>query len=197
MAGKRRNKRNEFKPDAQPSVILKSLRLTKLQQMRLLRWAGYVGAILGALIFQDVIMSQIRIFGATTELCAAVILLITILEGVETGSLFVLIASTLYFYSGSSPGAYCIGLLTFLGVIASLFRQMYWRRSRSAIVFCAALAQIGYSLGLYGVCLFNGLTRWDRLPQFLVGAALNILVMIPLYPLIHRIGMIGGNVWKE
>ena len=196
MAKRRRN-RSEFKPDAKPSVILKTLRLTKLQQLRLLRWGGYVGTILAALIIQDVIMSQVRIFGATTELCVAVILMITVMEGVETGSLFVLIASTLYFYSGTAPGAYSIGLLTFLGVAASLIRQMYWRRSRSAIVFCAALAQVCYSLGLYGVGLFNGLTRWDRLPVFLLGAALNILVMIPLYPWIYKIGMIGGNVWKE
>ncbi len=198
MAAKRRRRRNtEFKPDAKPHVALKVLRLTRQQQLRLLRWVCYALAIVGALTLQDVIMSQVRIFGTTTELAVCVILLITVLEGAETGSLFVLIASTLYYFSGTAPGAYSIGLLTFLGTGATLVRQMYWRRSRSAIVICAGLAQLGYSLGLYAVGIFSGLTRWDRLPAFLIGAALNILVMIPLYPMIYKIGMIGGNVWKE
>lgn len=197
MAAKRRRRNTEFKPDAKPHVALKVLRLTRQQQLRLLRWVCYALAIVGALTLQDVIMSQVRIFGTTTELAVCVILLITVLEGAETGSLFVLIASTLYYFSGTAPGAYSIGLLTFLGTGATLVRQMYWRRSRSAIVICAGLAQLGYSLGLYAVGIFSGLTRWDRLPAFLIGAALNILVMIPLYPMIYKIGMIGGNVWKE
>ena len=197
MAAKRRRRNTEFKPDAKPHVALKVLRLTRQQQLRLLRWVCYALAIVGALTLQDVIMSQVRIFGTTTELAVCVILLITVLEGAETGSLFVLIASTLYYFSGTAPGAYSIGLLTFLGTGAPLVRQMYWRRSRSAIVICAGLAQLGYSLGLYAVGIFSGLTRWDRLPAFLIGAALNILVMIPLYPMIYKIGMIGGNVWKE
>ena len=197
MAAKRRRRNTEFKPDAKPHVALKVLRLTRQQQLRLLRWVCYALAIVGALTLQDVIMSQVRIFGTTTELAVCVILLITVLEGAETGSLFVLIASTLYYFSGTAPGAYSIGLLTFLGTGATLVRQMYWRRSRSAIVICAGLAQLGYSLGLYAVGIFSGLTRWDRLPAFLIGAALNVLVMIPLYPMIYKIGMIGGNVWKE
>ena len=200
MAQQKRRKRmprTEFKPDARHGAVIKTLRLTRQQRLRLLRWVAYVAAIVMALVVQDVIMSKIRIFGATTDLAVAVILMITVLEGVDVGSLFVLIASTLYYFSGSAPGAYSIGLITFAGIFVSLIRQMYLRRSRGAIILCAGAAQMVYVIGLYAVGLFSGLTRWDRLFALLVSGGLNILVMIPLYPLIYKIGMIGGNVWKE
>lgn len=197
MAKKRRKKYSEFKPDAKSATLFKTLRLTGQQRLRLLKWGLYVLTIVLALVVQDVIMSRVSIFGATTELTVCVILLITVMEGTEVGSLFVLIASTLYFFTGTAPGAYSIGLLTFLGVAADLFRQMYWNRSRSSIVLCAGLAQMGYELGLYAVGLFMGLTRWDRLGVFALTGVFNLLAMIPLYPLIYKIGLIGGNTWKE
>lgn len=198
MATKKRRKKNsEFKPDAKSATWLKTLRLTHLQRQRLLKWGLYVLTIVLALLIQDIIMSRISIFGATTELAVCVILLITVIEGTEVGSLFVLIASTVYYFSGTAPGAYSIGLLTFFGVAVTLFRQMYWNRSRSSIVLCAGLAQMGYEIGLYAVGIFLGLTRWDRMSVFLVTGVINIVVMIPLYPLINKIGLIGGNTWKE
>jgi len=197
MAKKRRNRRSEFKPDARSSTFFKTLHLTQQQRLRLLKWSLYVLTILLALVVQDVVMSQIRVLGATTDLAVCVILLITITEGTEVGSLFILIASTLYYFSGTAPGAYSIGLLTFLGVAADLFRQMYWNRSRGAIVLCAGIAQMGYELGLYAIGLFLGLTRWDRVGVFALSGLINIIVMIPLYPLIYKIGLIGGNTWKE
>ena len=45
--------------------------------------------------------------------------------------------------------------------------------------------------------LFAGLTRLDRFHFFLLTAAYSILVMIPLYQLIFRIGQMGGHVWKD
>ncbi len=194
---KRRKNDLEFKPDATHATWLKTLRMTQQQRLRLLKWVGYVSTIILALVIQDVIMSQVRIFGATTELAVSVILLITVMEGTEVGSLFVLIASTLYYYSGTAPGAYSIGLMCFLGIAVTLLRQMYWNRSRSAIVLCAGVAALGYELGLYAVGIFSGLTRWDKLMPFLLTGVFNILVMIPLYPLIYKIGLIGGNTWKE
>ncbi len=192
-----RFQRQEFRPDSTGFHPLKTLRLTKLQRQRLLRWSLYVLTILLALVLQDVVMSKVSILGATTELTVCVILLITVLEGSEVGSLFVLIASILYFYSGSAPGAYSIGLMTFLGIGATMFRQAYWHRSRGAIVLCAGAAQLLYCIGLWAVGLFLGLTLWSRLGSFLLTGIFNTLIMIPLYPLIVKIGLIGGNIWKE
>nr|MBQ8243850.1 hypothetical protein [Oscillospiraceae bacterium] len=199
MAMKKRwnRTRSEFKPDTQTATWIKTVRLTQLQRLRLLKWLLYVLVIVLALVVQDVIMSQFRILGATTDLAVCVILMITIIEGTEVGSVFVLVASTLYYFSGSAPGAYSIGLLSFLGIAAVMFRQLYLHRSRGSITLCTAIAVMGYELGLFVVGIFSELTLWTRLPQFTLTGIYSCLVLIPLYPLICKIGLIGGNTWKE
>ena len=65
------------------------------------------------------------------------------------------------------------------------------------MILCSAIAMFIYEMGLYGTAIFLGLTRWDRLSYFLLTALYSILVMIPLYQLIYKIGCIGGHVWNE
>ncbi len=190
-------KESEFKPDVNQATFLKTVRMTQQQRLRLLKWGSYVLLMVLALVIQDVIMSQISILGATINLFVCVVLLITVLEGTEVGSLFVLIASVCYFFTGTAPGAYSIGILTFLGIAVTLLRQMYMNRNKSAIILAASVAAIGYELCIFVAGLLSGLTRWDRVGVFLVAGLLNTAVIIPLYPLIHRIGLIGGNTWKE
>mgnify|MGYP007053704147 CR=1 FL=1 len=198
MAWKRKNKDfADFKPDATTATWLKTTRLTQQQRQRLTKLGFYILTIILALVIQDTIMSQFRLFGATTDLAVCVILLITVVEGTEVGSLFALIASTLYYFSGNAPFAACIGLLTLLGLAATLFRQMYWHRSKGSILLCAALALTGYELGLFAVGLSSMLTHWGRFPSFVLTAIYSCLVQIPLYSLIYKIGLIGGNTWKE
>ena len=192
-----RKNRSEFKPDARTATWVKTVRMTQQQRLRLLKWVLYALVIVVLLVIQDVIMSQFRLLGATTDLAVCAILLITVLEGTEVGSLFVLIASTLYYFSGSAPGAYCIGLLCGLGIFCALFRQMYLHRSKGSILLCTAVALMGYELGLFVVGMMTELTLWLRLVRFLLTGAYSCLVLIPLYPLIYKIGLIGGNTWKE
>ena len=142
-------------------------------------------------------MSQLRLFGATTDLAVGAILLITVIEGTDVGSLFVLIASMLYWFSGSAPTPVCIALLTAFGIGATMFRQMFWHRSRGTLTLCACLALTAYELGLFVTGIMQGLTYFGRLPSFLLTSAYTCLVMIPLYTLVNKTGLIGGNTWKE
>lgn len=194
---RKRRKDLDFKPDVQKATWVKTTKLTKQQQLRLVRWVLYVLTVVACLVVQDVLMSQFSIFGATTDLPACAILLITVIEGTEIGSIFVLIASLLYYFSGNAPTAFCIGLMTFFGIGATLFRQMFWHRSKGSIILCSAIALTGYEIGLFVVGLTSGLTHWGRLPAFALTALLSCLVLIPLYSLIYKIGLIGGNTWKE
>ena len=196
---KQRKKRDalEFKPDVQKATWIKTTRLTKQQQLRLTRWMLYVLTVVAAVVLQDVIMSQFSFLGATTDLPVCAILLITVLEGTEVGSIFVLMASTLYYFSGNAPSAFCIGLMTFFGIGATLFRQMYWHRSKGSVILCGAIALLGYELGLFVVGISTVLTHWGRLPSFVMTAVYSSLIMIPLYSLVYKIGLIGGNTWKE
>lgn len=188
---------SEFKPDKPRVSPLKPLRFTHLQWLQTLRWLCYIGVCVLCLVIQDTIMSRITIFGATTDLAVSAMLLITVIEGSDVGSVFILIASTIYYFSGSAPGPYSVGLLTVLGLAATFIRQVVWNRSRSSIVLCAGLAAMAYEFSLYLVGLFLGLTAWFRLPRFLLTGVLTVVAMIPLYYCIYRIGQIGGYTWKE
>lgn len=187
----------EFKPDAKGGGLMKMLYMTRLQRLTLLKWVLYAAVCVLLLVIQDVIMSRITLFGTTTDLPVCPILLITVMEGSETGSVFVLIASAIYYFSGSAPGPYCVALLTILGIGASLFRQQYWHRNRSSIVLCSGLALVLYEILVFAVGIFFGLTRWSRFGAFLIKGLLSWVVLLPLYSLIYLIGQIGGNTWKE
>ena len=193
----KRNRQNEFRPDPATSTWLKTRKLTRQQRLRLFKWLMYALIVIMSLVIQDVIMSQLRLFGATTDLAVGAILLITVIEGTDVGSLFVLIASMLYWFSGSAPTPVCIALLTAFGIGATMFRQMFWHRSRGTLTLCACLALTAYELGLFVTGIMQGLTYFGRLPSFLLTSAYTCLVMIPLYTLVNKTGLIGGNTWKE
>ena len=78
-----------------------------------------------------------------------------------------------------------------------MFRQMYWHRSRGTLTLCACLALTLYELGLFVTGLSQGLTYWGRFHSYLLTSVYTSLIMIPLYSLVYKTGLIGGNTWKE
>ena len=191
------NKNYEVRPDKSGSGLLSRLYLTRLQRLSALKWLLYSLVVLVLSVLQDVLLCDLYVWGATTDLVPCAVLMICVLEGADSGSLFCLIAALVYLFSGSSPGPLSVGIMTFLGIGACLFRQMYWHRNQASIVLCAGLALMLYELVNFVVGVFSELTRWDRLGAFFTTGLLSIAVMIPLYALINRIGQIGGNTWKE
>lgn len=194
---KRHSADTEFKPDRNPSTWLKTSRLTKQQRLRLAKWGLYALTVMLCLVIQDVVLARLTLFGSTADLAVCAILTITVLEGTEVGSLFVLIASLFYYFSGSAPTAWCVGLLTFLGTGATLFRQMYWHRSKGSVILCAWIATLAYEMSLFVVGVMQELTILSRVGYFGLTALYSCIAVIPLYSLIYKIGLIGGNTWKE
>lgn len=192
-----RRKQPEFRPDADGSSLRKLLHFTRQQRLDVLRWVLYAGVCMLMLLIQDVLMSRITIMGSTTDLAPAAILMIAVMENGEIGSLYALIASVIYFFSGSAPEAYCVILITVFGMFFSLLRQQYLHRSIGSVVVCAGLAQICYELGLWGIGLFLGMTRFDRLGRFFLTGVYSTAVMVPLYWILNKIGTMGGRQWKE
>ena len=146
---------------------------------------------------QDVILSQLPLFGACPDLPVCAMLLITVLEGTEVGSVFLFCASLFYFFSGSAPIPMCISLLTCIGVLATVFRQMYWHRSKGSILMCTMIALTVYEMSLFFTGLVQDLTIFSRIGSFVLTSIYSCLALIPLYSLIYKIGLIGGNTWKE
>ena len=192
-----RKRQPEFRPDKQTKEISKQFHITQVQRDTMLKWGGIILVCLLLSVIQDVMMSRFRIFGITTDLMPMVILLVTVTEGISNGSLFVLAASLLYYFSGSAPGPYCVATLTVLGIGACMFRQLYWHRNRGSIVLCAGIALMLYEIITYGIGIFTGLTYWGRIGIFAGSGLVSWLLMIPMYNLINAIGTIGGNTWKE
>lgn len=192
-----RRRKYEFKPDPKGTNLLKVLHLTKQQQMFYLKWGLYALLCLFLLVVQDVIMSRFRFAGATTDLAVCAILLISILAGTEDGGTFALVASCIYWFSGSAPGPYVIAIITFLVIGACLFRQAFWHRSFGSIMLCSGISMMLYEIILFVIGIFMGRTLWTRFGVFLLTGVMSVLVMLALYPLSKAIGKIGGESWKE
>lgn len=201
MATRRRKKRRqsvyEFKPDPKGTNFLKRLYMTRLQRMTLLKWGTYALTGVALLVIQDVIMSEMRISGATTDLPVAFILLVGLYEGLENGSVFTLAAALFYWFSGSAPTPVCVGLLCVLNVFIGLFRQMYWNRSFGSLTLCAGISIMLYEMLLFALGLFQGLTIMDRVGVFALTGAFTCITMLPMYPLVRVISKIGGESWRE
>jgi hypothetical protein len=197
MAKRRRKKVYEFKPDRQETSILKQLYLTRLQRKQLLKWGSHAALCILMLTIQDVLMSRFRFSGATTDLAVCAIFLIGLYEGTENGSLFALIASLVYLFSGSSPGAQCIALISCTTVVLNLLRQIYWHRSGGSILLCTCTGIVIYEMMNFLFGVFVGSTHWGRAGVFALVAAFTCATAFPLYPLVKQISKIGGDTWKE
>ncbi len=190
-------RRNEFQPDKPRLGLIDRLHLTRLQRKRLLKWLLYAFSLVVLSLLQDVILCHVRLFGATTELVPCAIFLICLLEGSESGSVFALIASLLYLFSGTAAGPYCMVFITVLAVLSTLLRQAYLQKGFSAAMLCTVLSLLLYELLVFAFGLFLGLTTPSRIVGFLITTALTCLAAPVLYPLFLRIGTIGGEPWKE
>ena len=187
-------KKYEFKPDKTGNGILSKLYLTATQRRSILKWTLYIGVLLFLSLVQDVVLSRVRLFGATTDLVPAAIILICVLEQAHTSAIFTLIASSLFLFSGGAPGPYCLIFLTFLALIASLLRQNYLAKRFSSAMVCSVLAFVLYQLLTFFIGLFLGHTTFNRIIGFGITTGLSLPILPILYPIFISI---GGKVWKE
>lgn len=190
-------KKHEFRPDKPRTSLLQRLLLTRQQQKTVLKWTLYAVLLLVISVVQDVLMSPVRIFGATTELVPCTIFLICLLEGSHPSSIFALVASLLYLFSGTAPGPYSMVAITFLGITASMIRQAFLQESFFAALLCCAVAMALYELFNFAFGLFLALTPFSRIHAFLITAAISLLAVPVLYPILKAISTIGGPSWKE
>lgn len=190
-------RKHEFKPDRTEPGALKKLYLTRLQRLRLLKWSLMGLALLVLSLVQDAVLSRISIYGATFDLMACGILLGCMLFQPDTAVVFALVSSTVYYFSGTAPGVYCIALLTALGVLICIFRRSYLRRCFSTVFFCVGVGLMAYKLAIFVICLFLSSTTFGRIGVFVVSGLLSVAAIPALYPVLTAISNIGGEAWKE
>lgn len=190
-------KRNEFKPDKPRAGFFSKLYLTQKQRRTVLKWFLYALVLLALSALQDVILSRVRLFGATTELVPVGIFLICVLEGLESGSVFALVASACYVFSGTAAGVYCIVLITVLSVGVTFFRQSYLQRGFAAAMLCVAAAMLAYEIAVFSIGMVLSLTAWRRVGVFALTAVYSLIAAPVLYFITEKIGKVGGQSWKE
>lgn len=187
----------DFKPDKTGSGILNKLYPTRRQRQSFLRWLLLTLCLVALSLMQDVIFCRFTALGATTDLVSAGILLLCMMLDTDTSAVFALISSTLFFFSGSAPGAYTICYLTGLGAVLNIFRRSYLRRSFGSTVFCAALGLMAYEGLVFLTVLFLDRTTLARAGAFMLSGGLSVIAMPLLYPIFSAINKIGGDTWKE
>lgn len=197
MQGEHMRRKNEFKSDKPYSGFWGKLFLTKKQRKGLLKWSLYGVFLIVLSLLQDVVLCKLRIFGATTELVPVGIFLICIIEGAESGSVFALVASLVYLFSGTATGPYSMVFITALAIGVTIFRQALLQKGFGAAVICTAAAILVYQLLQYLMGLFLGLTIPGRIIGFLMTALLSMVTIPALYPIALSIETIGGETWKE
>ena len=121
-------RKSEFRPDREGTGQLNKLWPTPKQQLRALRWILFSAVCLVGLLAQDVLLYRINVLGGCTDVVPCLILMVAVLQGAENGSVFTLILSVLYYFSGSSPGFYVIPMLTVVTVFVVIFRQAFLRQ---------------------------------------------------------------------
>lgn len=188
-------KKYEFKPDKAGSGFLSKLFLTKKQRRAALKWALYALVLVVLSVLQDVLLCRVRLFGASTELVPCGIFLVCVLEGMERGSVFALVSSVIYLFSGTPTGVYTIVFITCLAVLVTWLRQSYLQSGFPAAMLCTAVAMLGYMLCNFFIGLFLGLTTFFRIGSFCLTALLTMPAAPALYPVCKAIG--GGDTWKE
>ena len=190
-------RRKEFKADKPHSGFFGKLYLTKKQRQQILKWSLYGALLLVLSLLQDVVLCKVRLLGATTELVPVGIFLICILEGGESGSIFALISSLLYLFSGSAAGPYSMVFITALAIGVTIFRQAYLQKGLAAAILCAGTATFVYEMLQFLMGLFLRLTIVSRFVGFVITAGLSMVAIPLLYPIALWIGTIGGETWKE
>lgn len=190
-------KKYEFRPDKPYSGFFNKLYLTKKQRKTILKWFLYAMVLLALSVIQDVVLCNVRLFGATTDLVPCGIFLICLLEGTENGSVFALISSLLYLFSGSAPGPITLVFITGLSIFVCLFRQSYLQKGFFTAMLCVAVEMLLYELAVFAIQLFLGATLPSRLVGFGITVGLSLLAAPVLYPIVLAIGAIGGESWKE
>lgn len=187
----------EFRPDKTQGDFFNKLYMTPAQRMTLLRWSLHALVLLMLSVIQDVILCQMSIYGATTDLVPCAILLTTVILGANRGSLYVLIAAAMYKFSGTAPGYYVIALIPIWGLLAAMLRQGYFRKSIGSQLLCACLAVLMYEASIFGFGLLFGNTAPERWLTFLLTAVYSLVSYAVLYPVTTAIEKIGGNTWND
>jgi hypothetical protein len=190
-------RKRDFKPDSTGKGLLNKLYLTPRQRLTILKWTLFGLCLLVLSLVQDVLLCQMSIFGATTDLVPLVIILICVQIGADRAAIFSLIAAMLYKFSGTAQGYYSMALIPVLALLAAMLRQSYFRRSFGSVFLCVTAAIVLYEVLVLvcGLIFLN--TTSQRALRFLFTGLFSAATLPILYPITKAIDNIGEKSWTD
>ena len=190
-------KKYQFKPDKLTSGILDKLNMTKQMRIKLLKWVLFSLMLLVASLVQDVILSHVSVFGATTDLVPCAIFLICMVLGTERSCIFALVGSAMYQFSGTGPGYQAVATITILCLLGAMFRQSYLRRDFFSCLLCAGVLTMAYELIIFFFAMLIGQTHFSRVLVAVFTGALTLFAIPIFYLIANAIDKIGGETWRD
>lgn len=178
-------------------AFLKQFYITPRQRKTALKWLLHGCATVLAVVLQNVIFSRVTLLGGTMDLVPTFILLIAILQGPGSGSVYALCASAFYCLSGAAMGQVGILTMTVGGSVLGAFRLAYFKRSFWSVGVLTALGVVLHVVIQFLLAVFLGLVTWQRFLEPVCTAVLSVLAYPAVYPLGLWLGRIGGQEWKE
>ncbi len=190
-------RKQEFRKDRQTGGGLGRLLPTRQQRLQLAKWSLLGGYCLLALLLQDTLLYRVQILGAGVDLVPCVIFVIALQLEVQSGSLFCLITSLLYYCSGSAPGPHVILLITGLSVLLVIFRQSYLQEGFLAVLLSTAAGMVLYELSVFAVGLITESTMLSRIGVLTLTALWSLAAVPLVYPAARATEKLGGDLWRE
>ena len=159
-------KKKEFRPDREGTGQLNKLWPTPSQQLRALRWLLFTAVCLVGLLAQDVLLYRVSIAGGCTDVVPCIILMVVVLQGAESGSVFALVVGLVcdLLIFGPFDGFFTI-IFVLIGILSALISEN--------------LFSPGWLCGLVVSLLGLGLTLAARLALLLLAGELRPLLMVP------------------
>lgn len=182
---------------AEGTTLVGKLYITQTQRQTILRWTLCALVFFVTLVLQNVIFSRITIFGCVINFIPAVILLISLTAGIESGSIFALCASLFWSFSGGVLGSVSIFLLTAGAALLGILRKACFPKNLASVLLCCFLGMLAHEFLRFLLALILGYTPWAFWYQVFVTTFFSFLICPVLYPLIRFIGRIGGSLWND
>ena len=173
--------------------MLKHFHLTKLQWKSVLKWTLYCLLYLFILVFEDVLLAKLPMFGAKLSPLPLYIVVVCIREGPETGGVFAILGSLFWYLSGVDYGNLSVAVLPICSILAAvLCRAVLTVRLLPTWICCFAIGLLNESLiFLFKLILppFTAASNYWRI--LLPGVLLTLPLVPPMYFLVKAIGRIG------
>ena len=172
--------------------MLKHFHLTRLQRLAVLRWVLYCLLFLLVLLIEDILLSQLPVFGTKLHPLPLLIICICIREGPERGGLFALLATIFWYLSGADYGNLSVAILPICSIIAAvLCRAVMTVRFVTTLLSCFVISLLNDSVIFAFKMLLSSVSLDQYLPVLLPGVMLSLLAVPLLYLAVKAISRIG------